>query len=110
MDREREPGRHYADTAALARHPTASRAIDQQDLRNWVVAWKGQFFGSSWASYDLAKPGTFRLIPPSGRLPALHRDYQSMRDMYLSEPAPFDDVLAILADLERRINQPGAGQ
>ena len=25
--------RHYADTAALAKHPTASRAIDQHDLR-----------------------------------------------------------------------------
>jgi hypothetical protein len=101
--------RHYADTAALARHPTASRAIDQHDLRNRVVAWKGQFFGSSWANYDLAKPGTFRLVPPAARLPALRRDYQSMRDMYVSEPASFDDVLATLADLERRINQAGGG-
>ncbi len=100
--------RHYADTAALARHPTASRAIDLHDLRDRVVAWKGQFFGSSWASYDLAKPGTFRLVPPSARLPALRRDYQAMRDMYLLEPAPFDDILATLTDLERRINQPGA--
>jgi hypothetical protein len=31
-----------------------------------------------------------------------------MRDMCLSEPTSFDDILAILADLERRINQPGA--
>jgi hypothetical protein len=101
--------RHYADTAALARHPTASRAIDQHDLRDRVVAWKGQFFGSSWASYDLAKPGTFRLVPPTARLPALRRDYQTMRDMYLSEPASFDEVLVTLAELERRINQTGGG-
>jgi hypothetical protein len=73
------------------------------------VAWKGQFFGSSWASYDLAKPGTFRLVPPTARLAALRRDYQSMRDMYLSDPDPFDDILATLADLERRINQAGGG-
>jgi hypothetical protein len=99
--------RHYADTAALGRHPTAGRALDQHDLRDRVVAWKGQFFDSSWASYHLAKPGTFRLVPPPARLPALRRDYQAMRDMYLSEPAPFDDILAILADLERRINQAG---
>ena len=101
--------RHYADTAALARHPTAGRAIDQHDLRVRVVAWKGQFFGSSWANYDQAKPGTFRLVPPAARLPALRRDYQSMRDMYLSEPAPFDEVLAILADLEQRINGLAGG-
>ena len=101
--------RHYADTAALARHPTASKAIDQHELRNRVVAWKSQFFGSSWANYDQAKPGTFRLVPPPERLPALRRDYQAMRDMYLSEPAPFDDILATLADLENRINQAGGG-
>jgi Nucleotidyl transferase AbiEii toxin, Type IV TA system len=101
--------RHYADTAALAKHPTASKAIGQDDHRNRVVEWKSQFFGSSWASYDLAKPGTFRLVPPTARLSALRRDYQSMRDMYLTEPAPFNDVLAILADLERRINQAGGG-
>jgi Nucleotidyl transferase AbiEii toxin, Type IV TA system len=101
--------RHYADTAALAKHPSASRAIDQHDLRDRVVAWKGRFFSSSWASYDLAKPGTFRLVPPTARVSALRRDYQSMRDMYLTEPTLFDDVLAILADLERRINQAGGG-
>jgi hypothetical protein len=100
--------RHYADTAALGKHAAASKAIDQHDLRNRVVAWKGLFFGSSWASYDLAKPGTFRLVPPTARLPALRRDYQSMRDMYLTEPASFDDVLATLAELERRINQAGS--
>jgi hypothetical protein len=99
--------RHYADTAALAKHPTASRAIEQHDLRDRVVAWKGQFFGSSWANYNQAKPGTFRLVPPLERFPALHRDYQAMRDMYLSEPISFDDILTTLADLENRINHAG---
>ena len=73
--------RHYADTAALAKHPAASKAIDHHDLRSRVVVWKSQFFGSSWASYDKAKPGTFRLVPPAERLAALRRDYQAMRDM-----------------------------
>ncbi len=101
--------RHYADTAALAKHPSASGAIDQHDLRDRVVAWKGQFFGSSWANYGQAKPGTFHLVPPAERLPALRRDYEAMRDMYLSEPPSFDEALATLADLERRINQAGGG-
>ena len=101
--------RHYADTAALAKHPTASKAIDQHDLRNRVVEWKSQFFGSSWANYDKAKPGTFRLVPPAERQAALRRDYQTMKDMYLSEPASFDDILATLTDLENRINHTGGG-
>ena len=96
--------RHYADTAALAKHPAAKSALDRHDIRNRVVEWKSQFFGSSWANYENAKPGTFRLVPPTERLPALRRDYQAMRDMYLSEPASFDDILATLADLEAQIN------
>ena len=96
--------RHYADTAALAKHPTAAKAVDQHELRNRVVRWKSQFFGSSWANYDQATPGTFRLVPTSQRRPALRRDYQAMRDMYLSEPASFEEVLATLAALEERIN------
>jgi hypothetical protein len=35
----------------------------------------------------------------------LRRDYQAMRDMYLSEPPRFDEILAILAELEERINR-----
>jgi hypothetical protein len=48
-----------------------------------------------------------RLVPSAGRLPALRRDYEAMLDMYLSEPTPFDDMLATLADLENRINDVG---
>lgn len=55
-----------------------------------------------------AKPGTFRLVPPPDRHAALRRDYQAMRDMYLSDPTGFDEILAILAELEKRINVTGA--
>lgn len=101
--------RHYADTASLAKHPAAKSALDRHDIRNRVVEWKRQFFGSSWANYENAKPGTFRLVPPAERLPSLQRDYQAMRDMYLTEPSSFDEILAILSDLEDRINHSGSG-
>lgn len=100
--------RHYADTAALARHPLAARALARPDLRDRVAAWKAQFFGSAWARYDLAVPGSFRLVPPAHRLGELRRDYRAMRDMYPTEPPPFDDVLATLAALERELNRPAA--
>lgn len=74
------------------------------ELRDGVVAWKGPFFGSTWARYDLAKPGTFRRVPPKERLPALRRDDQAMWDMYLAESVEFSEVLAVLAELEQRIN------
>jgi len=100
--------RHYADAAALAKHPSAAMAIDRHDIRDRVVQWKSQFFGSAWANYDSAKPGTFRLVPPPERLPALRLDYHAMRDMYLTEPPNFDDILTTLSELEDRINNRGS--
>jgi len=96
--------RHYADTAALARDPRAGSAIDRIDVLERVVGWKRRFFGSRWARYDTAKPGTLRLVPPAVRLPDLRRDYDAMREMYLSEPASFDTVIESLAAVERRVN------
>ena len=96
--------RHYADTAALLNHPVAINAINQHDLLKRVVLWKSQFFGSSWANYNQAKPGTFRIVPKVERLPSLRRDYQLMRDMYLTDPVNFDDILSAISDLEHRIN------
>jgi hypothetical protein len=96
--------RHYADTAALAKHSEAIKAIDYDDLRDRVVLWKNLFFRDSSANYTQAKPGTFRLVPRSERLPELRRDYQLMRDMYLAEPVNFDDILQILSELEHRVN------
>ncbi len=61
-------------------------------------------FGSSWANY-LRQGEAIRLVPPTGRQAALRRDYQAMRDRYLTEPASFDDILAVLTDLENRINR-----
>lgn len=96
--------RHYADTAALANHPEAIKAIDLHDLRDRVVSWKNLFFSNSSTNNHQAKPGTFHLVPRAERLPELQRDYQFMRDMYLNEPVNFDDILSTLSNLEHRIN------
>lgn len=49
-------------------------------------------------------PGTFRLVPPKRQIPMLRADYQAMRQMFLSEPRPFDDILMILDEAERSLN------
>ena len=48
--------------------------------------------------------GTFRLIPPANRRGALSRDYAAMRDMFFRDPLPWNEILDVLADLEKRIN------
>ena len=74
------------------------------DLRDRVVAWKRRFFHSAWARFELARPGSFRLLPAPTRARDLARDYEAMREMYLTEPPMFDHVLDTLRDLEKRIN------
>ncbi len=97
--------RHYSDMAALSRHAIAERALARDDLRQRVANWKSRFFAASWARYELAKPGTFRLAPPEFRLPELERDYHAMQDMFLSTPPSFASIVETVRSLENRINQ-----
>jgi Nucleotidyl transferase AbiEii toxin, Type IV TA system len=99
--------RHYSDVAALARSPLLGQALLRTDLCERVGNWKNRFFSSSWAHYDTAKPGTFHLVPPDFRLPELRRDYEEMRDMFMSRPLSFDEVLVWLERLEKQINAGG---
>lgn len=53
----------------------------------------------------LAKPGTFKLVPPLGRIAALRRDHLSMRDTFRVEPMDFVRILETLRELEWRMNE-----
>ncbi len=97
--------RHYADLAALAIHDTAVNATRDHALRERVVRWKTRFFRRSWARYDLAIPGSIRLVPSPERVAPLRRDYQAMRDMYLHDPPTFETILGTLQTLEDLINE-----
>lgn len=99
--------RHYADTAALAKHAIVDSALLNHALRRRVVEWKSKFFGSTWAAYDQAKPPTFRLVPKAERHEALRRDYDAMNDMLLANVLSFDTILETLETLQNRINQSG---
>jgi hypothetical protein len=97
--------RHYSDMAAMANHSIAESALARQDLRQRVADWKSRFFAATWARYDLAQPGTFRLAPPEFRLAELHRDYQAMQDMFITTPRSFESIIRAVSELEYRINE-----
>jgi hypothetical protein len=96
--------RHYYDLYKLSESPIRSAALANLTLLRSVVEFKERFYYSSWARYDLAIPGSFRLSPPDGQLPALERDYRAMRDMFYREPPTFGAILAGLVSLEQEIN------
>jgi len=96
--------RHYADFAALWRHPAANAARTQFELLARVRQHKARFFASGWAHYATAVPGTLRLLPPESRWPELRSDYAAMLPMFMGEPLRFDEILAILREAEQGIN------
>jgi len=96
--------RHYHDLARLAQSEVADRALADTALRERVVEHKKVYFRSGWSQYDLAVPGTFKLVPPDARLSELEKDHDEMRQMFFNEPPPIREVLAILKQLEDRIN------
>lgn len=97
--------RHYYDLYRLASSRAGEAALRQLGLLRDVVAFKQRFYPSQWARYDLATPGTIRLVPiGQEQLNDLERDYQQMQVMLFGERPRFETILGTLRELESRIN------
>ncbi len=96
--------RHYYDVFRMARTPVKANAFAELDLLRAVVAFKDKFYHRGWARYDLAKPGTMRLVPPAHVMKAVARDYEGMRLMIFGERPEFADMIEGLRALEAEIN------
>lgn len=96
--------RHYSDFARLLAHPEAEAFLADRAMCLRVANWKSRVFARKWACYDLARHGTFSIVPPKRRLENLEKDYVAMRPMFLAEPQTFEDMMATLAEGEKRIN------
>ncbi|MGH8192995.1 MAG: nucleotidyl transferase AbiEii/AbiGii toxin family protein, partial [Woeseiaceae bacterium] len=73
--------RHYYDLAMLATTPVFDEALSDLELLSSVAEHKTQFFPAAWARYDLAKPGSLRLVPHQALAKMLARDYEAMKEM-----------------------------
>ena len=97
--------RHYYDIAMLLDTEEGKAAAADFVLLEQVARHKAVFFRSSWASYDTARPGTFRLMPPETRLKDLRADYRAMAPMIFDDtPLLFDEILARIQKLQDGIN------
>jgi len=96
--------RHYFDLAKLLGHSEAPQFLADRALCQRVVEWKRCFFSRAWASYDLARHGSFRLVPPPERQAALEKDYTTMEPMFITTPPPFAALMAKLSDAEVVLN------
>ncbi len=99
--------RHYYDLYRMSNAPVADEALAKLDLLNDVAQFKMRFYRCPWAEYEQAKPGTLRLSPPEHHRTALQQDYRAMQTLLFGDIPEFDEVLAGIAALERRINKNG---
>ncbi len=98
--------RHYYDLMRMAASPVKDAALADTDLLADVVAFKQRFYPRHWARYDLAVPGTLRLLPGEHALKALEADYRAMANMIFGPTPRFAEIVAQLRALEDEINEP----
>jgi hypothetical protein len=96
--------RHWSDVAVMS---TAERFADEKlslDLLAQVIRFKKTYFAANWAQYDTAVPGTLRIVPNEALQAILRKDYQQTEEMFPSKPLSFNEILARLEALQKRIN------
>lgn len=97
--------RHYYDLAMMAADASVkTAAFNNLDLLHTVAEFKAKFYPAAWANYDLAKPGTFKLMPAEKNHGSLAHDYEQMKVMFFGEVPPFNELLESLQALEDEIN------
>ncbi len=96
--------RHYYDLYKLAGSAIKESSFGKLGLLKDVITFKERFYYSSWARYDLARPGSFRLAPLSAQIPTLTQDYRAMKEMLFREPPDFAVIQEALLALEEEIN------
>lgn len=98
--------RHYYDLYKLAISAVRVSAMTDLDLLRDVVAFKERFYPVNWARYELAVPGSFRLLPAAPeQIRDLELDYRDMQIMIFGDAPDFRTIMEKLAQLERQINK-----
>lgn len=96
--------RHYYDLARMAESPVKDAALADMTMLAAVAEFKQRFYPCAWAHYELAKPGTLRLVPEGTVLAAVRADYRAMASMMFGKVLEFDEIMATLQRLQDEIN------
>ncbi len=96
--------RHYYDLYLMSTADVKQEALSDLDLLREVLEFKARFYPRGWARYDLAIPGTLKLIPPERILSEIQKDYASMQEMIFGRRPSFDEIVDGLTSLQQEIN------
>lgn len=96
--------RHYYDLAQMAASTAKDTALGNLDLLRDVVEFKQRFYPRGWARYELAVPGTLKLVPKAHVLATVRNDYRAMGNMIFGNYPDIDEIMTVLQALEDEIN------
>jgi len=96
--------RHYYDLHCMDKSTIKEQAYSDLNLLDRVVKFKSRFYPTNTARYDLAKPGSIKLMPPENCISILFDDYGHMKNMIFGEKPSFEEILNTLLRMEKEIN------
>jgi hypothetical protein len=96
--------RHYYDVSRLIESEVAQQAIARPELTIDCAQHPRFFFHSADLDLERAVPGTLAIAPLEAMLEPLRRDYDAMAGMIFGRIPAFDEIMAAVSDLERRVN------
>lgn len=96
--------RHYYDLYCIAHSDIKESAYSNIALLKRVTDFKMKFYPRKWAHYELAVPGTLKLLPLEYRMEDLQKDYNSMKNMMFGEYPDFQTLMKFIGNLEKEIN------
>lgn len=97
--------RRYYDLWCMDKSPVKATAYGDLALLERMVRFKERFYPAGSAHYELAKPGTMRLLPPVECLALLREDYEHMTNMIFGETLEFEEIMECMERPEREINK-----
>ena len=97
--------RHYYDLYCINTSTIKANALSSLELLERVATFKTRFYPATSARYDLAKPGSLKLMPTEECLAALENDYTHMQNMIYGHKPKFSEIMESIKSLEIEINQ-----
>lgn len=96
--------RHYYDLHCINASTIKTNALSNLELLERVATFKTRFYPSKSARYDLAKPGSIKLMPPTECMATLESDYIHMQNMIYGHKPKFSEIMDSIKSLETEIN------
>jgi len=96
--------RHFYDFFCLLNSDIRGPALENSDLLSRVANHKSLYFSSKWASYDTARKGMLRLIPPERIRTELRKDYELMKTMLFREVPEWESIMDEIKEFEYSFN------